>query len=61
MEPKLGGNRIGDNLRRFDVLLHLDDFIFQIKILKKHSSDTQKPIGSRWIMCMIWEDEMDIQ
>lgn len=32
MEPKLGGNRIGDNLRRFDVLLHLDDFIFQIKI-----------------------------
>lgn len=35
MEPKLGENRIGDNLRRFDVLLHLDDFIFQIEILKK--------------------------
>ena len=26
------GNRIGDNLRRFDVLLHLDNFIPQIKI-----------------------------
>ena len=27
VEPKLRGNRIGDNLRRFDVLLHPDDFI----------------------------------
>jgi len=46
VEPKLGGNRIGDNLRRFNVLLHLVDFIFQIKILKKHNSDTQNQLGA---------------
>lgn len=46
MEPKLGGNRIGDNLKRFDVLLHLDNFIFQIKILKNIAVILKKQMGA---------------